>query len=78
MLNKTAKAAGWNWIDEGEYGDEAIKFGGDWYALMTDYQESNVIGRPLKCLQYYRVDFNKRGAFESRLIVATDRTAKSN
>ena len=67
----------WHKLYKGAYGMEAVAVSeGVWYARDPNFDPSPVLGRPLKCLRYYRQDFGAKGAIESRILVVEDGTFK--
>ena len=63
----------------GNYGDAAVETShGLWFAREPNFEPSRVIGRPLKCLRYYRQEFGPYGVTEHRILVAEDNTFKDD
>ena len=69
----------WPPLRRGYYGDAAVETSkGYWFARDPNFDPSPVLGRPLKCLRYYRQEFGEHGVTEERILVAEDNTFKDD
>ena len=73
MTNKAEnklKRHGWMKIEKGTWDDEAVRFGGRWWAYY--YKEGHRMLDGVPTRTFYRQDFDENGCRETHLIVGED------